>query len=502
MSHSTFELNTAIKNGIVTMLSTNEADKYYLLIATKTQRCFIPVIKESKGYTAYLEDTDPKFSDLVEVMLQMISEDKTFSKSGINKISLRLRRHEEITKIITGVCTPNTGVKVLPVNFKNILESNGYTYAETSSVLKGKHRDYSKLLENPENKAMFDMQKEKLELIEATFEGLSLEAKIAYEAVNSGEKIGIIFEGPTGTGKSTMAEIMAIYSGAPYLRAQITDGTITDDLKGQFIPNESGEGGPYKFAIGQLLKAYEYGYPMIIEEVNFGQPGVIALLNQFTDGTASITIDDKTYYRHPGFVVYMTMNPGYEGTQPLNVALKNRFIKVNVPALNKKEFTARMMAYSGALGHTLPKKFFEKLYDRTAWLEKEGCGPRWHENVKYSIRNAQGLCASILINSKTREEFMAAFSVNYLNDFATDNDNSDKLEEFKKEEQVSAIIDELYAEYDLLPDVYGAELDDFGSLFATVEDPLDALDASEKEAAADKDGDDLIIDDLLSRFDE
>ena len=185
-----------------------------------------------------------------------------------------------------------------------------------------------------------------------------------------------------------------------------------------------------------LLKAYSEGWPIVIEEINYGQPGVNAKLNEFTDGTMRVTVNGKSYKKHPNFVCYMTMNPGYEGTEVLNVALKNRFAKVNVPALTCKEYVKRLVAYSAMLGHGLKESFFKKLYDFSNLIEKEASSSKWHENVKFSLRNGQRLCDCILQKSRSEQEFADAVAVQYLNDLSTDNDNSDKLEDLKKDTEI------------------------------------------------------------------
>ena len=144
----------------------------------------------------------------------------------------------------------------------------------------------------------------------------------------------------------------------------------------------------------------------------------------------------------------MTMNPGYEGTDPLNVALKNRFAKVNVPALPKGEFSRRMVCYSRGLGHSLSVEFFNRLYDFAGGIETLGNGTEYHENVKFSIRNAQRLCDIILAKPRTLDEFRSAVAVQYLNDLTTDNDNSEKVERLKEDPTIVNQVRGIYECYD------------------------------------------------------
>ena len=202
-------------------------------------------------------------------------------------------------------------------------------------------------------------------------------------------------------------------------------------------------------------------------------------------------MNSRTYHRHPNFVVNLTMNPGYAGTEPLNVALKNRFAKVNVPALTKDEFIRRARCYSKGLGHELSDEFFSKLFDFAETIEKQGCSTQWHENIKFSIRNAQRLCDSILAKSRSFEDFFAALSVQYLNDLATDNDNSEKLEILKKSQDIINQAKTIYHCYDFATIQSKKVERSFSSFFTEEEDNT----ASKSGAKAKS-----MMDDILKRF--
>ena len=265
-----------------------------------------------------------------------------------------------------------------------------------------------------------------------------------------------------------------------------------EDLIGMYVPRTTAsEGGAsYEFVAGPLLKAYTEGYQVVIEEVNYGQPGVIAKLNDMTDFTPRFPYCGKVYHRHPNFAVYMTMNPGYAGTEILNMALKNRFQIVQVPAFDKEKFTDLAVAYSASLGHPLRREFFKQLFDFANLIEKEAGTSKWNESVVFSIRNAQRLCENILHKSRSFDEFRAAIAVQYLNYLSVDNDNSDKLDIFKNSEEIKEQIRKIYEYYDFREIAKKKVTADFDSLF-------------EDDAPAEGSGDaasKATIDDLLSRF--
>lgn len=460
--------------GAVNVVKLEGEDKYLLAIITKTTKIFVPMLTLASANWAYVEDDGSEESaktfEIVDAVLKEIKDKRIYG--GVyayrpksvdpGKVPEHTHTAVEILKgFVGGAAT------VIPKGFKKMLTDAGYTLVEKDLSGPVTVRDYSALLADPANKANFDTDAAELAKAGATFDGLLLEAKMAFEAIRSGKAGGVIFEGPTGTGKSWMARIMAHQFGAPLLNLQITNGTVPDDLIGTFSPATDADAkSNWVFNIGPLLKAYSEGYQLVVEEVNFGQAGVLAVLNQFTDGTPRIEVNGKTYYRHHNFVVYMTMNPGYDGTDPLNVALKNRFIKVNVPTLTKPEFCARAEKYSIALGHKLSTAFFEKVLEFAGTIEKIGNSAQFHENVKFSIRNVQSLCNAILATKCSYEQFAAAVSTSYLNDLSCDNDNSDKLEALKKSDEITKAIREMYNLYDFAETVEVEPADGIAEFFS------------------------------------
>lgn len=481
-----------LSKGMITLGATTGKDEYVLFVVGADKQFAIPFIKTKSATFAYIDDSIAveDYAGLANI-IDAINANKVYKGIYAYKpISKKAPEHSHIIKdIIPGGIDGAKSVQ--PKNLDKIIKVLGYDRAASADLPAAIERDYSELLKEPENMANFEKDAAELKKVGATYEGLSPEIKTAYEAISAGHSSGLILEGPTGTGKSFAIDIMANHAGAPLLGIQITGGTTEDHLLGNFIPN--GEGG-FDFVEGPLLKAYYKGYWLKLDEINFGSAPVIAVVNQFTDGTNRVTVNGKTYHRHPNFVICMTMNPGYEGTDPLNVALKNRFAKVDVPALTKKEFCARAMAYSKGLGHQLSFDFFSKVYDFAAFIEKEANSSKWHENAKFSVRNAQRLCDAILMKKRSFDEFFAAMSIEYMNDLSTDNDNSDKLQQFKKEKDVIEQVRAIYELYDFA-EVKSVDITDTLDSFFT-EDPDEESSESDSKKSSDK-----MVDDLMSRFD-
>lgn len=442
------DIKSIMKAGIVNLYKTDSENVYVMVVCQKDKEAFvIPFVNdETTGPLAYIPDSYSiaDYSVLASLITAVFDNDVY---KGIARFTPIKGNAPEHTKNILSFVKAISGNKCKSADMA--LTKAGYSLPVMEVVSSSKKRDYSALMKIAEYKEVYDENHELLKQAGATYEDLPSEIKLAHESVVNGSSLGVIFEGPTGTGKSWAAKLCADHDKAPLLNLQITYGTTIEDLVGQFIPNnDPNSDAKWTFVEGPLLKAYHLGLQIVIEEINYGQPGVNAKLNEFTDGTMRVSVNGKYYKKHPNFVCYMTMNPGYEGTECLNVALKNRFAKVSVPALTTEEFIARGQLYSRQLGHELSHEFFDKLFSFAAMVEHEAGTSKWHENVKFSIRNAQRLCDCILQKKCSFNDFVDAISVQYLNDLSTDNDNSIALEDFKKNKDIKAQIKEIYECYD------------------------------------------------------
>lgn len=429
----------------------------------------------------FIETDDEEVVDQFEEIINAIINQKIFPELNGNKI--RVTKAPAVSKKIVGMSITKGICKFSGIN--KILEDNGYTFDIATSTCAIIKRDYSELLKmNDFARSVFEENRQELRQVGAKFENLGPEMKMAYRTILTGHSLGIILAGPTGTGKSWAIRIIADELNAPLWTFQIQAGTTPDSLVGSFVPkanekpsaevaakiidiirNEKlsvleaieqasrliqvmGEQSKWEFIPGALLRAYTEGWVLGLEEVNFGDPRTLAVLNEFTDGTLRVTVNGIPYKKNPNFIIMLTMNPGYAGTDPLNVALKNRFTVVQVPALTKEQFVERAIAFSKSLGHGLSEGFFNKLFDFANKIEKLAEDAGFHEDVHFSIRNAQRLCEGILTQACNLNEFEGAIATQYLNHLSLDNDNSEKLQKLKEDPSIKNDIAQLYELYD------------------------------------------------------
>ena len=132
--------------------------------------------------------------------------------------------------------------------------------------------------------------------------------------------------GETGSGKTHFARYLAYKLKLPYKRVNLNGATTPEDLVGQFIPN--GTERTFKWVDGWLTRFMRNGGIFVLDEINMAQADILAILNSALDRERTLILtqkDGEVIKAHPKFFCIATMNLNYEGTKPLNEALKDRF---------------------------------------------------------------------------------------------------------------------------------------------------------------------------------
>jgi MoxR-like ATPase len=149
------------------------------------------------------------------------------------------------------------------------------------------------------------------------------------KGVAKGDVFSLLFEGESGTGKSTAARVIASRCGLPFVAINCSTNIEESDIFGTMIPNpekHSVDDPEFIWQDGPLTKAIRYGYVGIIEELGFARPGVLGKINSLLDESRQIDLTNGEVLKaHPNFRIIATTNIGYEGTNRLNKALVNRF---------------------------------------------------------------------------------------------------------------------------------------------------------------------------------
>jgi hypothetical protein len=137
---------------------------------------------------------------------------------------------------------------------------------------------------------------------------------------NSYGKLGLLLEGPSGVGKSTMLTKLTDMLGYSFNSAE-TQKKIYQITTGSLNVKET------------LLKAFHEGSIVILDELNLDQE-IETLLNQLMSG---VDLEDKPA-KKPGFMVLATQNPSHnEGVIENSKALINRFHKISLPEFSDSD---------------------------------------------------------------------------------------------------------------------------------------------------------------------
>jgi len=139
----------------------------------------------------------------------------------------------------------------------------------------------------------------------------------------------VLIEGETGCGKSHLARELAYSNKVPYMRVNLNGATVPEDLIGQWIPNANPKiNAKYVWKDGTLTMFMRYGGVFVVDEINMAPADILSLFHSITDDERRLVLtnkDGEVIHAHKNFYLIATMNRGYEGTKPLNLALKDRF---------------------------------------------------------------------------------------------------------------------------------------------------------------------------------
>lgn len=145
----------------------------------------------------------------------------------------------------------------------------------------------------------------------------------------------LLLKGPTGAGKTKFAETLATLFQQPMYSINCSVDLDAESLMGFKTIAYKDEKQIIEFVPGPVTKAMETGSFLYIDEVNMAKPETLPLINGVLDYRRSVTnpFTNEVIQAKKGFNVIAAINEGYIGTVPLNEALKNRFIIIDVPYL-------------------------------------------------------------------------------------------------------------------------------------------------------------------------
>ncbi|MBM7717389.1 MoxR family ATPase [Siminovitchia sp. FSL H7-0308] len=143
----------------------------------------------------------------------------------------------------------------------------------------------------------------------------------------------ILLKGPTGSGKTKLAEALSHIFRQPLHSVNCSVDTDSEALLGFKTISEKEGKNRIEFVPGPVVKAMERGHLLYIDEINMAKPETLPILNSILDYRRKFTnpFTANVVKAKETFGVIAAINEGYIGTVPLNEALKNRFIVIDIP---------------------------------------------------------------------------------------------------------------------------------------------------------------------------
>ncbi|KAG9243517.1 hypothetical protein BJ878DRAFT_583161 [Calycina marina] len=154
----------------------------------------------------------------------------------------------------------------------------------------------------------------------------------------STRRFPVLVQGPTSSGKTSMIEYLAKFSGNKFVRINNHEHTDLQEYLGTYV---SGSDGQLRFQEGLLVRALRQGHWIVLDELNLAPTDVLEALNRLLDDNRELLIPEtqEIVRPHENFMLFATQNPPglYGGRKTLSRAFRNRFLELHFDDIPEDE---------------------------------------------------------------------------------------------------------------------------------------------------------------------
>ncbi|KAK3943064.1 hypothetical protein QBC46DRAFT_282877 [Diplogelasinospora grovesii] len=148
----------------------------------------------------------------------------------------------------------------------------------------------------------------------------------------------ILIQGPTSSGKTSMIEYLANYTGNKFVRINNHEHTDLQEYLGTYVSDSDGK---LRFQEGLLVQAMREGSWIVLDELNLAPTDVLEALNRLLDDNRELLIPETQEVVRPAenFCLFATQNPPglYGGRKVLSRAFRNRFLELHFDDIPENE---------------------------------------------------------------------------------------------------------------------------------------------------------------------
>jgi nitric oxide reductase NorQ protein len=149
-----------------------------------------------------------------------------------------------------------------------------------------------------------------------------------FEAAHA-NKLPVLLNGPTGSGKTRLVEHMAWRLNLPLYTVACHDDLSANDLTGRYII----KGDEVKWIDGPLLMAVREGGIAYLDEVVEARKDVTVVIHPLTDHRRYLPVEkrSKIFHAPERFMMVISYNPNYQSVlKELKPSTRQRFISINL----------------------------------------------------------------------------------------------------------------------------------------------------------------------------